>query len=337
MTDYTQLKRVVVYRLGSLGDTIVALPCFHHIARTMPQAERVVLTNIPVSSKAAPLEGILGGSGLIHRTMAYPVGTRSIKALWRLRHQLKALHTDTLVYLTPGRGLKATWRDVLYFRLCGFKHIIGAPVTHDLQHNRAINEEGAVERECVRLARCLSTLGPIDLHDAAMWDLRLQDSERQTALQAIAPLSGHTYIAINMGGKLAKNDWGMDNWVKLLKQLSSDHPAYGLLVVGGAEDSLRAQRVAQIWSGPVVDACGQLSPRESAAAMQGARCFIGHDSGPLHLAAAMNVPCLGLFGDNNPPQKWHPIGPAHRLIHRMQGVLSITVDEALHAAQSLCA
>ena len=70
-------QRVVIYRLGSLGDTVVALPCFHKVAKAFPDAERIVLTNVPVSSNAAPVETILGGSGLIHATLAYPIGTRS--------------------------------------------------------------------------------------------------------------------------------------------------------------------------------------------------------------------------------------------------------------------
>ena len=52
--------------------------------RTWPDAERIVLTNVPVSTKAAPLNAILGGSGLVHGSMAYPVGTRSLGALWAL-------------------------------------------------------------------------------------------------------------------------------------------------------------------------------------------------------------------------------------------------------------
>ncbi len=35
---------IVIYRLGSLGDTIVALPCFRRIAQSFPQAERILLT-----------------------------------------------------------------------------------------------------------------------------------------------------------------------------------------------------------------------------------------------------------------------------------------------------
>jgi heptosyltransferase-3 len=327
MSKAGMAKPVVIYRLGSLGDTIVALPCFHAIARAESHAQRIVLTNIPVSSKAAPLEGILGGSGLIHGTMAYPVGTRSLKALWQLRGQLKALGADTLYYLTPARGLKAVWRDVLYFKLCGFKRIIGAPINAALQTNLPQGPERHLEQEASRMARCLADLGTLNLQDRALWDLCLTPAEQARGQAITAAFAGQPFMAINMGGKVAKNDWGQANWQALLGRLSADHPTLGLMVVGAQEDSARAQAMAPHWRGTVVDACGQLSPRESAAAMQHACLFAGHDSGPLHLAAAMNVPCVGLFGDNNPPAKWHPFGPNHRVIHRMAGVSTITVDE----------
>jgi ADP-heptose:LPS heptosyltransferase len=85
----------------------------------------------------------------------------------------------------------------------------------------------------------------------------------------------------------------------------------------------------------VVNACGRLSPRESAAAMRHAEAFIGHDSGPLHLAAAAGVSCVGLFGDINQPQRWHPPGSRHRIIHRMSGLHSITVPEVVSAVRDV--
>lgn len=327
-------KPVVIYRLGSLGDTIVALPCFHAITRAHPGVERIVLTNFPVSSKAAPLEGILGGSGLMDRAIAYPVGTRSLKALWDLRRELRALGADTLYYLTPARGLVAAWRDWLYFKLCGFKHIVGAPLKGDLQANRVVNAQGDLERECLRLARCLNALGPIPMDDRGWWDLGLSATERQHAAECIAPLQGRRFIAINMGGKVAINDWGMDHWLPLLSHLSHSDPALGLLVIGGPEDHSRGEEVAQVWQGPRVNACGALKPRESAAAVEPASLFIGHDSGPLHLAAAMGVRSIGLFGDNNPPAKWHPYGPSAQALHDMRGVRHITVAQVVQAAQA---
>lgn len=325
---------LVVYRLGSLGDTVVALPCFHAVARAFPGHRRVVLTNAPVNRKAAPLEAVLGGSGLVHDTIAYPVGLRSPAALWALARRLRALHAGTLVYLTPARGVGAAWRDWLFFRLCGFRHIVGAPLAGDLQRHRR-GHDGRLERECERMARCLAALGPIDLDDPAAWDLRLRDEERDEARRLLAPAGGRPLLAINMGGKLAKNDWGAGRWQALAAALARSHGDHALLVVGGPEDAPRAADLAARWPSPVVDACGRASPRVSAAALSQARCFVGHDSGPLHLAASVGVACVGLYGDHHEPRKWHPRGPRHRILHDMRGVQAITVEQVVHAVRSL--
>jgi ADP-heptose:LPS heptosyltransferase len=332
-------KRIVIYRLGSLGDTVIALPCFHKVAQIWPDAERIVLTNFPVSSKAAPLEIVLREGGLIHEAIAYPVGTRSIGKLWMLARHLRSLRADVLVYLTPARGLANAVRDWLFFKLCGFKEILGTPLSEDLQSCRHIetgaSEPKVEERECERLARCLHTLGPIDLDDPLMWDLQLTERELRAGAAVLAPLAAMPYFAINMGGKAKEKDWGLNNWRVLLERLSSEYPDAGLLIIGSAEDSERADDIGGAWAGPVIDACGKLSPRESAAAMRGAIAFIGHDSGPLHLAAATGVRCVGLFGNLNQPMRWHPRGRHHRIIHRMSGLQAITVEEVQEAVRDI--
>lgn len=328
-------RTVVIYRLGSLGDTIVALPCFHRIAAIESDARRIVLTNIPVSSKAAPLEGILGGSGLIHGTMAYPVGTRSMARLWALRRELKSLGARTLYYLTPARGRLAAWRDWAFFKACGFQDIVGIPLSDDQQNHRVDPTTGHLEQEARRLARCLAPEVQVDLDAPASWSLGLSPGEVAVADRLLAPMRSQPFVAINMGGKVVKNDWGAHHWAQLLPALGADFPTLGLLVVGGPEDADRAEDALRLWPGPGVNACGRLTPRQSAAAMQTASLFIGHDSGPMHLAAAMQVPCVGLFGDNNPPAKWHPFGTQHRVLHRMAGVQTIAVGEVLACAQQM--
>ncbi|GAC1308802.1 MAG: hypothetical protein NVSMB10_15350 [Steroidobacteraceae bacterium] len=329
----------MIYRLGSLGDTVVALPCFHKVAQVWPDAERIVLTNFPVSSKAAPLEDILREGGLIHDAIAYPVGTRSFARLWVLAKHLRSLRADVLVYLTPPRGVLNAFRDWLFFRLCGFNDIVGTPLTDDLQSCRRSPGGTAgpsiEERECERLARCLAVLGPIDLDDQGMWDLRLSERELRVGAAAIGPLNSLPYFAVNMGGKAQAKDWGVANWGSLIKKLGAEYPDTGLLLIGAAEDSDRARQISEYWNGPVANACGQLSPRESAAAMRRACAFIGHDSGPLHLAAAAGVRCVGLFGNLNQPKRWHPRGRQHRIIHRMTGLNAITVSEVIEAVRDI--
>ena len=104
MQPDTSIKKVLIYRLGSLGDTTVALPCFHLIERAFPQAERVLLTNFPVHAKAPAAAAVLGSSGLVQGYMRYTAGTRNIVELLRLGWRIRRFRPDVLVYLTPPRG-----------------------------------------------------------------------------------------------------------------------------------------------------------------------------------------------------------------------------------------
>src|ERR1700727_2198886 len=103
--DKNMLAPIVIYRLGSLGDTIVSLPCFHHIAKTFHNRRRIVLTNEPVSNVAPALETVLGGSGLIDGVITYTAYDRSFFNMLRVLLKLRAVGADTMVYLAAGRGL----------------------------------------------------------------------------------------------------------------------------------------------------------------------------------------------------------------------------------------
>jgi ADP-heptose:LPS heptosyltransferase len=318
-----------------LGDTVAALPCFHLIERAFPDSERLVLTNVPVSSAAAPLEVILKDGGFIHGAIPYPLGLRSPAALARLATRLRRQETDTMVYLAESRGLAAARRDVAFFRLCGFRNVIGAPLTADLQTPRG-DEQGELERESHRLGRTLSELGTIDFEDRSWWDLRLTDGERATGAAALGGLLGRPFLAVHTGGKSAEKDWGEANWGSLLDALGRELTGWGLVFVGADEDRNPAERLGARWcAGPTVNLAGQLSPRASAAALTHAELFVGHDSGPLHLADAVGTRCVGLYGSFNRPKVWHPGGQRTRIIHRIDGLTGVTVEEVAATATGL--
>lgn len=324
---------IVIFKLGSLGDTVMSLPFFHRIAELHPNARRVLLTNHPVATDAAPAETILGNSGLVHDFIAYPVGLRSPAKLWALRAKLKGLGADTLFYLKECTSVSHGLRDWAYFRLCGFSRIPGAPVTPDRCRYRAEPDTGFLERECERLARCLASIGPVDLKARANWDLRLTPAERATGRAALAGLGTAPCVVVNMGGKVAQNDWGAANWHALADRLAARHPDWGLFTVGAPQDRARAEELARHWRGPFADLCGRLSPRESAAAMESARLFVGHDSGPLHLAWVSGLSCVGLFSGYNPPRIWHPFIGRHVILHEMGGIDRISVHAVEDAVE----
>jgi hypothetical protein len=294
-----------------------------------------VLTNVSLSSKEASAETILKGGGFIHRAISYPGALRNPVTLARLAGTLRRLQAHTLVYLSGGKGLAATRRDVAYFKLCGFRKIIGAPLTPDLQAPR-VDGQGELERESRRLGRALAELGTIDFDDRAWWDLRLTDTEQARGQEALGALVTQPFIAANTGGKAIEKDWGEANWASLLTRLDELFAGHGLVFVGAPDDRKRAEQLGAQWSaGPVVDLCGRLEPRESAAALCHADLFISHDSGALHLAEAVGTPSVGLFGDHNKPKQWHPGGGRARIIHRMQGLATITPEHVVDTARQL--
>ena len=324
------METIIIFRIGSLGDTVVALPCFHHIARSFPNSRRIVVTDVPASQKATSVESILGKSGLIDGVIYFPPAPRKIRDFLKLRTQIRATKPRTLVYIAD-RDFSRTLRDVCFFRSCGIRHVIGAPLARDLRFPRIDPLTGYTEREAVRLVRCLASLGTIDLDDPESWDLCLQPDEISFADSKLAPLKGRDFVAVNIGGKVESKDWGNDNWSVLLRLMAAQYSSLALVFVGSADEFDRSAGLAAAWPGLTLNLCGHLAPRESAAVMKQAKFFVGHDSGPMHLAAAAGVPCVGLFGNFNMPKWWHPMGEGHHIIHNMQGVRAISPEE-VHAA-----
>ncbi|HEY2139762.1 MAG TPA: glycosyltransferase family 9 protein, partial [Chthoniobacterales bacterium] len=267
---------------------------------------------------------------LIDDVIDFPPPPRRVRELLTLRTRIRETHARVLVYVAD-RDAVATLRDVLFFRLCGVRHVIGAPLARELREPRINPETGDEEHEAERLARCLSSLGPLDLEDRALWDLCLRVDERRAAEVALAPLGGRGFIAVSIGGRAAQKDWGDANWRELLSLLAAEWPDLALVFFGAAEEFDRSAGLATAWRGKSLNFCGCLRPRESAAAIEHAVLYIGHDNGPMHLAAAAGVSCVAMFGDFNVPQRWHPMGRGHRIIHDLRGVRAISATK-VHAA-----
>lgn len=305
----------MIYRLGSLGDTVVALPCFHLLERMFPQAERVLLTNFPVHSKAPASAAVLGESGLVHRYMRYTVGTRSPRELLRLAMEIRRYKPDMLVYLMPLRGTKAVRRDRWFFRLAGIPRIVGMDEpTQDRKH-RLDPKTGLYESEAKRLAREVAELGDAHPEDLANWDLRLTDAEKDSGAGTVAPLAGRPLLVCAPGCKMQANDWEQENWRELIGRIYRRYPSYGLIMAGATEDKDVCDYAAQDWGGAKLNVAGTLSPRESAAMFSHATLFLGPDSGPKHLAACMGVPCVCVFGARDLPGVWYPPGDGHQVIY----------------------
>ena len=292
----------------------MALPCFHLIARTFPQAERLLLTNFPVHAKAPASAAVLGESGLVHGYMRYTVGTRRTDELLRLAWQIRRFRPDLLVYLMPQRPQKNVQRDRMFFRMAGVRRIAGLPGEGELER-RFDASTGRYESEARRLGRLIGELGDVNSDELANWSLHLTAAERQAAAAVLGPVAGRPLMVCGPGTKMQSKDWGRENWRDLLARLHTRYPEYALALVGAREDAEVSEYAAQGWTGEKVDLCGRLTPRETAALLEHADVFLGPDSGPMHLAASVGVACVIAFSAHGLPGVWYPAGQQHQIIY----------------------
>ena len=223
-------------------------------------------------------------------------------------------------------------RDAAFFRVCGVRRIDGLPLTRDLLKNRAL-PDGAFECEAKRLARTMARLGAIDLADPAAWALDLTDAERALPRRLTAERVGaQPFIAISLGTKQAPNDWGIDNWRIVAEQLCRLYP-YSLVFIGADGDRAPSDAAIHGLGERAVNLCGLLTVRESAALIEAASLFIGHDSGPMHLAAAVGTPLVAVFSRLWVPGIWYPMSPRAAVLY--PSIEKITPAMVLDAIQTL--
>lgn len=301
----TRKDVVLIFQIGSMGDTVISIPCYREIARRHPGATRHLLTNHPIGAKMVPAEAILSATGLIAGSIGYPMPLRGKEAVVGLYRMLTALGAKTLYYLTPETKVNRMIRHCAFFRICGITKIQGVPWSRDLRYPREIASKGVWESEASRLLRCIGAQtepGPPPELDR---DLNLSAGEKDSASYAIREgIGSGRYIAISVGGKIPVKEWGDRNWSELLTRLSGEYPGLGALFVGSADERERNSILAKAWMGPSLNSCGLFSPRETAALIDQASLFIGHDTGTLHLAGAVNTRIIGIYCGRDVPGKW---------------------------------
>jgi heptosyltransferase III len=355
MMNARPIHRVLIHRLGSLGDTLVALPAFRLVRETFPEARITVLTNYAHSDhvKSVGMAAILDGAGLIDNYLYYPVALRNVRELFRLRNGIARERFDAVIYLSsPFSTATKVIRDALFFLGCGIRRQYGFPYTLRGRVNVPLTGTNLYQSESDRLVSNLKHLGQVDLHDNQWWDLRLSASEQTQARGYLAgAIDDCRFFALSIGTKVPANDWTQPNWHALVRSLNERYPDRGLVAFGSADEYDRSASLLNIWSGPRLNLCGKPSPRVSAAILQTADCFLGLDSGPMHLAANVGTPCVVVFSARIHRGVWYPRGPGHQVIyhetecahcqlfvcvaHNKKCILSIAHDEVVQAVEKL--
>jgi ADP-heptose:LPS heptosyltransferase len=315
LNSSTERRRILVFRIGSMGDALVALPSFKALRKREPDAEIILLTNAPTGGgvKAAPSFLVLQGSGAVDSYLEYKQGNHPIHML-RLLFALRTLKLDKAVYLMPLRSKRQRLRDALFLRLAGCRVIEGIEASKVEEKRIFLMTQKRYESEASRLLRVVSG-NPLTLTEAD-FSLELNAAELELAERSLPPrLAGAVRLVISIGTKSPANDWGQVNWLKLLRLISEQNPTAFLILIGSKDEYARSEDLGASFYDRHINLCGKLSPRQSAAVLAVSDLYIGHDSGPMHLAAAVATPLIGIFSARNLPGVWFPFGANSKIFY----------------------
>lgn len=128
--------------------------------------------------------------------------------------------------------------------------------------------------------------------------------------------------------------WGVERYIELARQVRADEPGTRFLLTGSRTERFLAKRfVAEIPE--TLDLVGRTSLLEMAAVMTRLDAFVTQDTGPLHVAAAMNTPLVALFGPTDPIATGPYPSGAHQRVLRAEHTCEIAPGDVALAIRSV--
>jgi len=346
---HTQSKfRLLVVRLGAMGDILHALPA----VTALRQAHPGWVIDWVVEPR---WRGLLAAAGAESRGTAMPVVDRLHFArtkLWRtkalspntlgaindLRHQLGSGNYDAVI------DLQGSVRSSVVARMSGSRRIIGESEPREraarwLFTERVVTHGAHVIEQDIELAAQVAgdpliyvqPLLPVDPAAEAWCDSLLASS-------GIRPVA-----LINPGAGWGAKRWPVEEFAKVARGLSQH--GFRVLVNAGPGEEQMADVIVKGTAGAAIPLAMSLD-QLVALTRRIALCVAG-DTGPLHLACALGKPVVGIYGPTDPSRNG-PYGASFRVLRSPQsrrdhsrkpepeaGLLTITPQEVLKAAGEL--
>lgn len=155
-------------------------------------------------------------------------------------------------------------------------------------------------------------------------------------------------VVLNPGGNFIPKRWDKKNFISLGKALIKEYEAKIFVVGGEKEKNLTREIKEGIGDERVIDLGGKTTISELAALLEKSDLMVTNDTGPMHLASAVDCPVVAIFGPSN-PYRYGPIGVKNYVVHadidcfpcRVEGKCKIgfecmkrvTVEDVLKAAR----
>ena len=340
-------SRILFIRLRSLGDTVLSTPLYAALKAWRPDLRLSALVEEPFDEvlRGNPdLESVFPLQ--VHRTKK----RSTARARWRTLRQIRRKRFDCCINLHG--GATSAWLT----GMSAARHRIGL---HGYRNSFCYNVRTKLPSpppgERWHSARFqLEWLYRLGLEEGPAPPARLFPAPRlrsvlETRLRDAGLSSSRPLCVIQPGSRFHTKEWTDSGFAEISDTLQNEH-GYATLLVGAEEEEPKIRSVAGLCRTRPASIWG-LTISELTWVLDKAGLFVGNDSGPTHMAAALGVPVLVLFGSSD-SSLWRPWQAIHEVVQNPfdcnpcpgyrchvygepQCILSITPDQVKEALQRL--
>lgn len=289
--DAKKRKKILMIKLGAMGDVILAVPSMRMLRKRFPNAHLTLL----VDRALAPMV-----SSLPYLDEIIPVKRKKLSKLFYLLRLAKRIRREGFEFSVDFQNTK--WTYLIAF-------LGGIPKRHGFARgklgfllNHGNRDFNAREKPVKHQFRILSQLGVRDFDERL--ELRPIESTRRKIEEKIDQYFGvrpKRIVAIVPGSspKWKTKRWPLENFEDLANRLIAEQDS-GILLLGSSEDAQYVKQFNLANPKRVLNLLGKTSLQELVAAVHAADVVVSGDTAPLHIAGAFKKQTIAIFGPTDP-------------------------------------
>jgi heptosyltransferase-3 len=308
---------ILVVQTKFLGDLIIASSLSRSLQHEFPEAHITFLCEASFDNFLIA-HGVMTDSVTFRRSRMRGKPMQRLHEFYLVARKLRRRHFDLIIDLTDSK----TSHSLLGFARAGVRVGYDPPEKPMRMWERQKANVLAKpfgfggEHFIYRYLSPLEALGIEPRETVPRFDPLPQEAEAARALLAEHGVQSKAFIAVHAGASFPGRCWQPEKFAAAMDEINQ-RTGLPHVLVGGPDEKGIAEAVLAEAKSPIVDLVGRLSLNRTLPVLQQARLFLGNESGPMHMAASVGTPVVGLFGLID-PAVWGPVGVANIAVRPSQ-------------------
>ncbi len=295
-------KNILVLQLDEIGDVLLSTPALRLLRQIYPESK------IIVAARRAGYE-ILSGNPNIDQLILVDVprlsaSTKQMPAdIKKIKQALPVIKSKLPGTIDLGIDLRADLRTIYLLKKLGAKQRVSQSIRGGGFWLTHIAPYLGLSHEVERKMGIIRYLSPnASLPSNLRLEIAVNEDNKRQAGEILAQNEvkiTDKYAVYHPFAGWKPKEWPADRFVQIAKYLVIDYHQK-VVIIGSAAEREAAEKIARTAGTAAVNLAGQIDLKTTAAVIAGATLFIGNDSGPMHIACAVETPVIALFGQNTP-------------------------------------